>query len=99
MTIFYKQPAEILPFGVDFIDILPTDDIITIIGSSIVVYDNEGNEVSDIVVPGTVVVAENTVLQCKIQAGVNRMKYKISFRGATLQGNLLEMDRFVKIKD
>lgn len=90
---FVKQPNEILPISMDFVDLL--DDNETITSKSIIAYDSSNADVT------STIIAASSILGTKIKItarnGTTTNQYKITIRATTSNGNLYEEDIYMKV--
>lgn len=98
-----KQPREILLKGIDFTgnNKLASGDLIQLAGSSVIVTDQDDDDVSaEMVVSNSLSVspADNTI-SAFIKGGTDGKEYKITFLAATLQGELLEEDIILPVEN
>jgi hypothetical protein len=94
-----KQPAEIIPVGVDFRKNLSVGEALTMGSCSSVVYNEGGEDVSDDLIVENSLSISGTVLSVKVTGGLSGVRYKLSIRGGTTLGNLYEGDLLLKIVD
>ena len=99
LAVFVKQPAEIVPLGVDFREEMSAGEAISVSGSSVTIYDAEGNEIEGMVKAGSMTVQDDTVLQATIQGGQAGQVYKATFRAFVGDDKLLEHDITLVLQD
>jgi UDP-N-acetylmuramyl tripeptide synthase len=94
--ILEKQPAEILPYSVDFTKRLPTGQVIQ--GTStVVVTDDQGANVSGSMIVGSPTIAR-PLITVTLQAGTNGKDYLVTFTAQT-QNYKFEEDVRLKVRE
>ena len=96
-----KQPAESFIIGVNFSNILQSDEYIELNDSEYVAYDLD-NPTPDtlIIFPASLAVdVQRKTLMGRIEGGYEGYSYKVSFRAHTDKGNIFEQDIFIRMRD
>ena len=89
MNYFNKQPSEIFPFSVDFVDRMDIAE--TILSKTVIAIELVHNaDVSSTVIDGSTI--NGTIIDVRVKAGIDGVSYKITVRVVTSGGNTLEED-------
>ena len=99
MAYFIKQTDEIFPIAADFSDVLATGETIVKESSEVIAYDSKDEDVSATILVSDSKSVLESLLLAKIQAGTDGKKYKITFKAATSNSNIYELDIFMIIKN
>lgn len=95
-----KQPNERFCVGVDFADVLASDEALAISGSSVLVVDRGGNDVTNELVVSNSLAVNGAILQAVIEGGgVSDRRYTISFLAGTSNGYRYGHDMRIVITD
>lgn len=95
---FNKQPEEIFPISVDFSRVLADGETLDESASTVTAYDEEGTDVSDDIIEGSLNVVDGKIYQ-KIKGGESGKVYKITFLAATSEDNIFEKDLMMNVLD
>jgi hypothetical protein len=101
---FKKQPNEKFPISIDFADDLQSSE--TISSAEVIAYDRDETDVSSTILSGVASIVDGedqdgtTHANAKVvHAGTNNMRYKVTFRATTSDGNVYEADVFFIVKE
>ena len=93
INIFTKQPDEVIPISVDYVLLL--NDTETISSLSVVAVDPTGENVTSDIIYNSVIDEEVCKAVCK--SGTDGLRYKITFKATTSEGNIYEEVVFMKV--
>lgn len=98
MLHFRKQPWEKFLVRAGFTKWLAAGETIDGVASSVIGYDNAGNDVSSQVLQGNHSVAGPKLVQT-VKGGEDGETYKLTFRAITSAGNQLELDILMLVRE
>ena len=94
MNYLNKQPSEIFPFSFDFVDCLDVAE--TIISKTVTAIELVHNaDVTSTVIDSSSI--NGTKIVIKVQAGIDRVDYKITIKVTTSGGNIFEEDVIMNV--
>jgi len=91
-----KQPGEDRLYDVPFSGLLRTGDTLT---SVVVAQENQGNVTGSTDLTLGAVSNDGATAQVRISEGTDGEDYKLEFTGTTTNGDTLEMDVMIKVRD
>jgi hypothetical protein len=109
---FYKQPWETYLVGADFSKVLEIGEALVVGDCDILAVDSDDVDRASVVLDNSYKVVStadaddinvtpitNGMLMTRVKAGVDLMKYKLTFHASSDSDNQFETDVFMEIKD
>lgn len=93
MNLFSKQPAEIFPISMDYQYRLQTGETIT--SATITATTNIGITATSSIISTQSI--SGTIVKVVVQNGINKNRYKITFRATTDESNIYEEDVYMDV--
>lgn len=100
MDTISKQSWEEFTIAGDFTDQADTGELASLVGSSVVAEDKDGNDVSATLLDQGTIAVDGTQLRILLRAGTEDLSpYKVTFKIQTSLNNKWEIDVKVRIKE
>lgn len=93
LNVFEKQVSEIIPISMDYAQLL--NDTETISSLSVTAFDPNDANVTSTIIYNYSICGDICKTTCK--AGTDGVRYKITFKATTTEGNVYEEDVFMKV--
>jgi hypothetical protein len=95
MNSFTKQPNEIIPISIDYVDVLDTNE--TIAALSVKVYDPSLSDLTSTMLFASSI--DDTLCKASLQSGTSGNEYKVTFKVTTNTGSIYEEEVFMKVRE
>lgn len=97
---FTKQPSEIKRYQIDYSEWLSTGETVVSVTTEVTVMnpatgDTPGQELT----VGTTSIAGGTVFEYFVSLGLDKRRYKVTFKATTSDGQLVESEIEFKVDD